>query len=723
TDITDEDHSDGNTDTDDSCKSDQSASEPACEMNVSQSNADKLQNTHGADNISLTTKEESFDGSDDNASKLDAEASSISDLKQSNQDTKSDNETNEQVPDLEKNAVNEIRTDPNPWCDLCYDEAYEKFEACGFCPDCNSFVCKPCLIAHKKSPASRSHLIRQGARMPKSQSDKPIKFLNCHIHNNNVKTKFCLHHRKMTCSDCVKENHHNCKTTSINNVCKEFGSRDVIQVKETVHSILKAAINSKEGAENNISGIENQRKVMIKSAQSLHDNLIAKAEELYSEMIAEINDVCDKKTADLSESALALSDSVVNFEDTVSNIDKILDKTVDINMFIRLQGILEAAGVSEESIERINKSLNKVEHSFSLNPAVATFLSECTALGKVMVKTPKAEGTEELETGKSSPNTSKTKDAHALQSENSEDSAVQQPGVAGTAKNLASKATTEMKAEVNLQRQYYLVGEPLTVTTTEDDKPSEIGGMDVTSDGKLLVTDFTNQAVKIFSAEGKLLSSVQLAASVMKGVIVINDTTAVVSSYDGELFVLDISDPCAAYVQRSIHLGYWALSMTRCNDSLVLTKWTEPKSVNMIDMEGHELWSVSVDHTGQRLFQKPFSIATTIFNDTITIVVSDWSQHAIMLLDASNGEFIRKINVKGKDPHGMTADCDGNVYVCYQRSKEVHVFSADFNSSKAVVPSLPAHPQIIAYDDNRNELLVAYNSRDRVDRIHIPGIE
>ena len=716
-DISGKDHSDCNADINAGCKPDQSSSEeknePACEMTVSHSNA-KLKSADRADNGSPTLKEKTSDGCCENVSNVDAEV-------RLSPDTQLDDETNQPVSGLEKKALNKTSIDPNPWCDLCYDEALEKIEACGFCPDCNSFVCKPCLTAHKKSPASRSHLIRQGARMPKSQSDKPIKFVECHVHNKNVKSKFCLQHRKMACSDCVKESHHDCKTTSIYNVYKEFGRRDVIQIKETTNYILKAAVKSKDAVENNISGIQNQRKVMIKSAQRFHDNLIAKTEELYSEMIVEINEVCDKKSADLSERVLELSDSVINYEDILSNIDKIPDKTVDINSFIQLQCIVEAAGVSENAVESINKNLNKVELSFSLNPAVSTFLSECKVLGNVEEKGVQTEEAENLET-KTSPKTSEAKDVNTLQHDNTQqESAVQQPSSSGAAKNSASK-TTEKRKEVTLQKQYHLVGKPLRATVAEDGKPCEIGGMDVTSDGKLIVSDYTNQAVKVFSLDGKLLSSVLLAASVMKGVLVFNDTTAVVSSYDGELFVIDISDPYSAYVRRSIHLGYWSLSMTRCNDSIVLTRWTEPKSVNMIDMDGHELWSVSVDHNGQRLFQKPHSVTTTIINDKITVVVSDWAEHAIMLIDASNGELIRKVDVKGKDPHGLTADCDGNVYVCDQTSKKLQVFSADFNRSKVVMSGkdLPSYPVNIAYNDNLNELLVAYAHSDRIDRIHIP---
>lgn len=715
-DISGKDHSDCNADINAGCKSGQSTSneksEPAREMTVSHTNA-KLQSADRADIVSPTLREKKFDGSGENVSKLDAEVCL-------SPDTQLDDDTNQPVSGLEEKALNKTSIDPNPWCDLCYDEALKKIEACGFCPDCNSFVCKPCLNAHKKSPASRSHLIRQGARMPKSQSDKPIKFIECHVHNQNVKSKFCLQHRKMACSDCVKESHHNCKTTSIYNVYKEFGRRDVIQIKETTNHILKAAIKSKDAVEDNISGIQNQKKVMIKSAQRFHDNLIAKTEEIYSEMIVEINDVCDKKSADLSGRALELSDSVINYEDIVSNIDKIPDKTVDINSFIQLQCIVEAAGVSENAIESINKNFNKVELSFSLNPAVSTFLSECKVLGNVEEKGVQTEDAENFET-KTSPKKSEAKDVNTLHESSQQDSAVQQPSSSGAAKNSASK-TTENKKEVKPQKQYHLVGKPLSATVAEDGKPCEIGGMDVTSDGKLIVSDYTNQAVKVFSLEGKLLSSVLLAASVMKGVLVFNDTTAVVSSYDGELFVIDISDPYSAYVRRSIHLGYWALSMTRCNDSIVLTKWTEPKSVNMIDMDGHELWSVSVDHNGQRLFQKPHSVTTTIINDKITVVVSDWAEHAIMLIDASNGELIRKVDVKGKDPHGLTADCDGNVYVCDQTSKKLQVFSAEFNRSKAVMSGkdLPSYPVHIAYNDNLNELLVAYTHSDRIDRIHIP---
>ena len=93
------------------------------------------------------------------------------------------------------------------WCDLCYEESGNKLKVEGFCQECNCFLCRPCADAHKKSPASKTHVILRGARMPKSQDDKPVKYTSCTKHIGKVNDHFCLDHAEMICSRCNETIH------------------------------------------------------------------------------------------------------------------------------------------------------------------------------------------------------------------------------------------------------------------------------------------------------------------------------------------------------------------------------------------------------------------------------------------------------------------------------------------------------------------------------------
>ena len=89
----------------------------------------------------------------------------------------------------------------------------------------------------------------------------------------------------------------------------------------------------------------------------------------------------------------------------------------------------------------------------------------------------------------------------------------------------------------------------------------------------------------------------------------------------------------------------------------------------------------------------------------------------LTLIDPNDGHLIETIDVKGKGPHGLTCDNDGNVYVCYWHSKEICVFSPDFEKSRTLLSSsdLRGGPQDIVYCGNSDVLYISYDDNDTLD--------
>ena len=141
----------------------------------------------------------------------------------------------------------------------------------------------------------------------------------------------------------------------------------------------------------------------------------------------------------------------------------------------------------------------------------------------------------------------------------------------------------------------------------------------------------------------------------------------------------------------------------------------------MIDLEGNEIWSASKDVSGDDLFENPHSLAVTVIDDKTTILVSDWRKKRIVSLDASNGYLVKTVDMKGKDPHGITVDGDLNVYTCHVNPKEICVWSPNFEQCRVVLSGKDLHstPVYITCNDNLNELYVCSHSKDRIDRISL----
>ena len=123
------------------------------------------------------------------------------------------------------------------------------------------------------------------------------------------------------------------------------------------------------------------------------------------------------------------------------------------------------------------------------------------------------------------------------------------------------------------------------------------------------------------------------------------------------------------------------MGITSYNGKLVVTRFDEPQSVKVINMAGQEVWSVSKGPDGQQLFAKPYDVVVQTVDGKDTVIVSDWGRESLTFLDASNGELLKVVDTKGKDPHGMTVDKFGNILVCNRKSSKVHVYSSDFTKS------------------------------------------
>ena len=250
----------------------------------------------------------------------------------------------------------------------------------------------------------------------------------------------------------------------------------------------------------------------------------------------------------------------------------------------------------------------------------------------------------------------------------------------------------------------------MNITSPKDNDEPCVGGLAVTDNGTLLVADWYNRTLKVFSQDNTLLSSVPLSAE-CNVVTVTEDDIAVVSTGDKKLHFLDISNPPSASVQRSVSLGYVVWGITPYKDKLVVTTCTTPRSVRMIDMNGKEVWSVSKSPDNQQLFGRPFYIVTSKINDTETVIVSDRWKETLTLLNANNGSLLKIVDMKGKMPRGITMDNDGNIFVACIRTSEICVWSNDFTKSRTLISQKDLERELhcIAYSSSTDTLYIGYN--------------
>ena len=574
----------------------------------------------------------------------------------------------------------------DPWCDRCYDHTGDMTQAYGFCPECNSFVCRACYGIHNSWPILLNHKIMLAGKMPKSQAEKPVKYPDCTMHAGNITDHYCIDHSGMICSECLKPTHKNCTATPLSVISQGLGSTDIKQFETVVESLKQNVLSTKSALESNITDIEDQREVLIKQAKEERDKIISKAGELYDNTVSMVSDACELKKSNIAEQIMTFDNIIRSLDETNSDISRKLNVKFDQNVFIRMQQIVEKVREYKSEIENMNKEIRKITLSFSPSAEIVTFLSVSENLGDVR------EISSQLGNPRLPPQIAFPQASSLL-------------GKAGISKQRSdiSQISANKLSSLDMRLK-------------QDKEACSIRDSAVTSKGVLLICDNSNKSMKAFSQDNKLLSCLTFSDATY-GISVINDQTAAVSTYNKKLHILNISDPANIFIDRYVSLGYWARRLTHYKGNLIVTKFDEPQCVKMIDLNGKEKWSVSVDHKGQQLFAKPRSVTVSTCNDKSTAVVSDWGKETLTLIDPNDGHLIKTIDVKGKAPHGLTSDIDGNVYVCYYVTKEICVFSPDFKKSRILLSSsdLGGDPTDIVYCGSSDVLYIAYYMNDTVD--------
>ena len=583
----------------------------------------------------------------------------------------------------------------DPWCEPCLEATKTKVDAVCFCPECNIFLCRSCHDSHKNMPVLQDHTVLRGSRMPKSHNNKPVRYLSCKLHAGNTNEHYCIEHKSMICGECVKQDHLRCSNVTISDVCKSLGSDDIKHLKTTVDSIKRNVIDIQSELDRNIGDLGKQKKAMIEKAEQERDKIISKAKELFEESVSHINERCQKKISQITEQIYTLTDEIDTLDEIIETLNKMIPINFDENMFVRIQRIVKNTQEYKKKLDSMTSQAHKTEFLFTTSKEVSTFLHGSKTLCDIH---------EELtELG---PNNGV------------EDIVFPQTSKMMRMTKLGTKPRDMAQITVNKLPSF-------SVSTPDDKTTCNVRGIAaVDKKGIVLVSDWSNKALKLFSFDNKFLSSVPLH-SPCYDVTITSETTAVVSTDDKKLHYVDISDPSSATVQGSISLGYYVCGMTTYHDTLVVTSWNEPKSVKMIDMNGQEWWSVSKGPDNQQLFDKPYAVVINKMNDTDTVIVSDSGKKLLTILSTSNGTLLKTIDVKGKAPHGLTVDNNGNIILCCNRTREILVWSNDFTNSRILLAGqeLRGYPCDIVYSWRAGELFVACGKNNKVDRFQLSVAE
>ena len=570
----------------------------------------------------------------------------------------------------------------DPYCETCFENKNKKLGVECFCECCNIFMCTQCHDVHKQMPFSQNHRVLRGSKMPKSLADKPVKYLNCELHINNIYDRYCLKHHVMVCSECLKQSHRRCHVDTITDLCKILCTDDIKSFTAVVSKIKSNVQNTQSKLQNNISDLTKERENEIKRAEQAKQDMIRKANEMFNETVSGITKSYRNKECKIKSTLVELTDELNTLDEIINKLNRKMSIKNDPNFFIKMQQIVNTTQTCKREIDDMISEIKTTKISFSFSKEISDFLS-CTRFGDVKEISSPLSFTDDV-------------------------GDIFFPYVTFQARRtkLAKKDAVDISHIVAKKMSH------MDIRSSKDDYQPIVRGLAVTDNGTLLVGDCNNRTLKVFSQANTLLSSVPLS-DWCYDVTVTEDDIAVVSTRDKTLHYLDISNPPSPSVQRSVSLGYKVLAITTTHkDKLVVTTRTTPPSVRMIDMNGKEVWYVTKGPDNQQVFDAPLCIVTSKINDTETVIVSDWTKDTLTLLNANNGSLLKIVDMKGKIPRGITVDNDGNIFVACVTTSEICVWSNDFTKSRTLISrkDLKGVPDCIAYSSSADTLYIGYNA-------------
>ena len=437
--------------------------------------------------------------------------------------------------------------------------------------------------------------------------------------------------------------------------------------------------------ESNIDDLNGQKTIMLKQAQELYDKMVSKAKKWFADEKSEIDTHCQSQLLVLKQNHTRINNTVSRIESSLRQIDILRSKPIDAKLFLRIQDILSGMKQYQDDFKA---PIYNIQLSFVPSKQIQDFLSSSYTMGSVKLDKSKCEITiPEILYPVSSTQQLRAVPANKVNAAAGKRESARQ-----------SVALTQLKGRKLRSHN---------VKLSDDRKECNIIAMAITNDDRRLLVDRYNNKVKLFSPDMKLLSSLSLSDP--RSIAVISDKEAVVSTDNRSLKLLDISGRHMS-INDTTSLSYGVHGISKYGEKLAVTSYSpRPPSVKLIDKTGRVYWSVSTNDQGQSLFSIPRYVTSDIERNTVT--VTDCGNNTLTVLNGDTGDVIKRRSVKYKSPRGVTTGPSGNIYVCYNNTREVAVLTGDLSEERILLfqqDGLDDTPYAIAYDKSRGQLITSY---------------
>ena len=223
--------------------------------------------------------------------------------------------------------------------------------------------------------------------MPKSMADKPPRYDACDDHPKHLKDQFCCEHGTLVCSTCCSTSHAMCNTKSVADTCQYVQQSEIDTLCDVNKTYKTQLLKSLSSLDKHGEKLTEQKKTMLKDAQTTYDKILAQIKRSFQNTKAVILAECGSQGEALSEAKQEINAQMTRADTEINFTDKLRGKPITVKSFLSLQESVSNTRESVVAIECLKDSLSLTSLSFEPSKAVQKFVSQTFSFGALNKQT------------------------------------------------------------------------------------------------------------------------------------------------------------------------------------------------------------------------------------------------------------------------------------------------------------------------------------------------
>jgi hypothetical protein len=537
-----------------------------------------------------------------------------------------------------------------PLCDIC-NQRHISINATVWCPECQETLCLNCNEHHRVAKLSRDH-----NTIPISDYQKQPSFLVdiklfCADHNQRLQ-QYCVIHECPICYRCIKTHRECSDVIPIDEVVDNAKTSQNFQdLRQEVEDLVENIKRLRSDREENLTTVNDQVQKHILKVQNLRSNINQHLDKLEEELKSELKKLENKAKTDIQGTIAILNDKENDIVKRQKNIEDITKHASDFQAFFGMREVKSNVTEHERFIQSLKDehNLTQINIMCSIDTKIQDILTGVKSFGSV-----------------------------GFQTERSSVSLVRN-------KYKQAQILTINDKSLKLKRKVKTSG-------------SSVRGCCVTTTGLMLFTLHYGFQLMVVYGDGSIK---KVPVSNCFDVVCIDDNTAAVTT--GELSSapgINIVNIARLSITKFVRLPGNTYGITYYSDSLIcclenkyvhVLSCSEDFRISTIPNTNTLGYSYVVAFTGKICYtnERKKTITCCLFNGT-------------PLWQFKNEDILR-------NPHGITVDENGNLYVVGERTSNTVVISADGQYQKRILTSDDglSKPSAVCFDEPKKQLLVA----------------